>query len=48
VSQLQGKGENSQEMLFFSIGKCIEYLKSKGIPANPKTLEKYIDTGISY
>ena len=31
-----------------SLGKCIEYLKSKGLPANQKTLVKYIDSGKAY
>ena len=35
-------------MLFFSIGKCVEHLRSKGIPATQTTLVKYIGSGISY
>ena len=35
-------------MLFFSIGKCVEHLRSKGLPATQTTLVKYIGTGISY
>jgi hypothetical protein len=38
----------SPEMLFFSIGKCVEYLRSIGNPATHTTLIKYIDTGKSY
>ena len=34
--------------LFFSIGKCIYYLRDKGLPATQTTLVKYIDTGKSY
>jgi hypothetical protein len=34
--------------LFFSIGKCISYLRDKGLPATQTTLVKYIDTGKSY
>lgn len=36
------------EMLFFSIGKCVEYLRSNGHTATHTTLIKYIDTGKSY
>jgi len=39
-------GDNT--VLFHSIGKCVEYLRSKGHPATPITLLKYIDTGKSY
>lgn len=39
--------ENSCQ-LFFSIGKCVEHLRSKGIPATHTTLVKYIGTGKSY
>ena len=35
-------------MLFFSIGKCVEHLRSKGLPATQTTLVKYINTGKSY
>ena len=41
------KGD-SQNMLFFSIGKCVEHLRGKGLPATQTTLVKYIDTGKSY
>lgn len=34
--------------LFLSIGKCIEYLKSKGLPANHSTLVRYIKLGKAY
>jgi hypothetical protein len=34
--------------LFFSIGKCIKYLRKKGFPATQTTLVKYIDTGKTY
>jgi hypothetical protein len=33
---------------FFSIGKCVEHLRSKGLPATQTTLVKYIGTGKSY
>jgi hypothetical protein len=34
--------------LFFSIGKCISYLRDKGLPATQTTLVKYIDKGKTY
>jgi hypothetical protein len=40
-------GDN-QNMLFFSIGKSVEHLRSKGLTATQTTLVKYIDTGKSY
>jgi len=40
------KEDNS--MLFFSIGKCVEYLRSKGLSATQTTLVKYIETGKTY
>lgn len=42
------KGDNSQEMLFFSIGKCVQHLRNKGLSATQTTLVKYIDTGKTY
>jgi hypothetical protein len=39
---------DSQNMLFFSLGKCVEHLRSKGLSATQTTLVKYIDTGKSY
>lgn len=36
------------EMVFESLGKCIEYFKSKNLSASQTTLVKRIDTGISY
>ena len=39
---------NSQNMLFFSIGKCVEHLRGKGLTATQTTLVKYIGTGKSY
>lgn len=42
------KGDSNQEMLFFSIGKCVEFLKNKGISATQVSLVKYIGTGKSY
>ena len=41
------KGD-SQNMLFFSIGKCVEHLINQGLPATQTTLVKYIGTGKSY
>ena len=40
--------ENNKKQLFFSIGKCIEYLRQKGLPATQTTLVKYINTGKIY
>jgi hypothetical protein len=34
--------------LVFSIGKCISYLRAKGLPATQTTLVKYIDKGKTY
>ena len=34
--------------LFFSLGKCVEYLRNKGLPANQKALVKYINLGQAY
>ena len=42
------KGNSVSQMLFFSIGKCVEYLRGKGFSATQTTLVKYIDTGNSY
>jgi hypothetical protein len=38
----------SKFKLFFSIGKCVDYLRGKGLTATQTTLVKYIDTGKSY
>ena len=40
--------KKDSSLLFFSIGKCVEYLRSKSLPATQTTLVKYIDTGKSY
>ena len=39
---------NNNTELFFSLGKCVECLRNKGLPANRKTLVKYINTGKAY
>ena len=39
---------NNKTEIFFSIGKCVEYLRNKGLPANPKSLVKYINLGQVY
>ena len=39
---------NNNIKLFFSIGKCIEYLRKKGLPATQTTLVKYINTDKAY
>jgi len=38
----------TNKVLFFSIGKCIYFLRDKGLPATQTTLVKYIDTGKIY
>ena len=40
--------KEDSSMLFFSIGKCVEHLRSKGLPATQTTMVKYIGTGKSY
>lgn len=40
--------ESKEEILFESLGKCMEYFKSKNIPASPKTLVKHLNTNIAY
>ena len=47
-SKFIASGKEDNSMLFFSIGKCVEHLKSKGLTATQTTLVKYIDTGKSY
>jgi hypothetical protein len=42
------KDRKSKFKLFFSIGKCVDYLRDKELTANQTTLIKYIDTGKSY
>jgi hypothetical protein len=48
ISRVAPLKEDSKDILFFSIGKCVEYLRGKGLPATQTTLVKYIDTGKSY
>jgi GIY-YIG catalytic domain len=40
--------DDNTTKLFFSIGKCISYLRDKGLPATQTTLVKYIDKGKTY
>ena len=40
--------KKNSKLVFFSIGKCVEYLRSKSLPANHSTLVKYIGTKKSY
>ena len=40
--------ESKEEILFESLGKCMEYFKSKNIPASQKTLVKHLNTNIAY
>ena len=35
--------ENNNTKLFFSLGKCIKYLRAKGFPATQTTLVKYVN-----
>jgi hypothetical protein len=41
------KNENKIE-LFPSLGKCVEFFKSKGLPTTQVTLVKRINTGKAY
>lgn len=41
------KHSNKYE-LFFSLGKCVEYLRNKGLPATQVTLVKCIKTDKAY
>lgn len=38
----------NEVLIFLSLGKCIEFFKSKGLPASQKTLVKYIKLGTVY
>lgn len=40
--------DKNNTKLFLSLGKCLEFLRNKGFPANQKTLVKRIDSGESY
>ena len=40
--------DNNKTELFTSLGKCVEYLKSKGLPATQVTLNKRINTDKAY
>lgn len=40
--------DNKNSKFFLSLGKCVEYLKSKGLPANQSTLVRYINLGKAY
>ena len=37
-----------EELLFDSLGQCINFLKSKGFSASQQTLAKRLDTDLSY
>jgi len=39
---------SNNSKLFFSLGKCVEYLKSKALPANHSTLVRSINQGKAY
>jgi hypothetical protein len=40
--------ENNNETLFFSVGKCVEFLKTKGFSISHPTLVRYINSGKSF
>jgi len=40
--------ENNNKILFFSIGKCVEFFKKKGFPISHPTLVNYINTGKAF
>jgi len=40
--------ENNNTKLFFSLGKCIKYLRAKGFPATQTTLVKYVNIDKNY
>lgn len=50
LNQNENKCGADQEpgILFFSIGKCVSYLRGKGLPATQTTLVKSIDTNKTY
>ena len=39
---------SKEEIIFKSLGKCVEFFKSKSIPSSTVTLVKYLNTNISY
>lgn len=47
VSPKRREEKKTNKILFFSIGKCVEHLKTKGLSATHPTLVKYINTGKS-
>lgn len=47
VLLIDANNSNNRE-LFFSIGKCVNYLRNKGLPANHTSLVKYINTDKAY
>lgn len=40
--------ESKEEILFESLGKCINYFKGKNIPVSQQTMVKYLNTNIAY
>ena len=40
--------DSNNGKLFLSIGKCLQYIKSKGLPANQSTLVRQINLGRAY
>jgi hypothetical protein len=40
--------ESKEEIIFESLGKCVKFFSSKGLPVSQKTLVKRLDTNIPY
>jgi hypothetical protein len=40
--------ESEEEIIFESLGKCVKFFSSKGLPVSQKTLVKRLDTNIPY
>ena len=48
IELTDANNKNNNIIILPSLGKCIQYLKNKGLPANQVTLIKYINLGKSY
>ena len=40
--------ESKEEIVFESLGKCVKFFSSKGLPVSQKTIVKRLDTNIAY
>jgi hypothetical protein len=40
--------ESKEEILFESIGKCVKFFSSQGLPVSQSTIVKRLDTNIAY